>query len=437
MAIFRREAARSGEIAMKWPDLLGFARNLIQFAAYCGRRFADDQCLRRATQLSYASLLALVPILAICVGLLSGFPAFEQLRIDAQMLLYDNLLPDAGLEVSDQVASFVENARSMTGIGTAALVVTAILLLSAINGAFNAIWRVTEPRPIMIRVMAYWMVLTVSPLLLGASLSLSSYGFAQAVVEHSDRAFGLTRLLPLLLTAGGFTLLYMVVPARSVAFTHALGGGVVAAALFEGLKAGFGFYLAEFPSYQAIYGAMAAIPIFLIWMYLSWAVVLFGAEIAAAAREWRLVGRLGAGSRGAGHRLALALALLYRLRNAARSGSVLKETALTRGLPADLEQLSSVLQALKNSGFVSRSGGRFLLARDLTSASLEDLLRALDLDLNPGDGWPEGVEIIVAEAAEVGTGIRGKSLAAVIDKATASNPPDGVARLHPAPKDER
>lgn len=437
MAIFRGEAGRNRENAMKRPDLLGFARNLMRFAAYCGRRFMDDQCLRRATQLSYASLLALVPILAICVGLLSAFPAFEQLRLDAQMLLYDNLLPDAGLEVSDQVATFVENARGMTGVGTAALMATAILLLSAINGAFNAIWRVTEPRPFMIRVMAYWMVLTVGPLLLGASLSLSSYGIAQVVMEHGERAFGLTRLLPFLLTAGGFTLLYLVVPARSVAFTHALSGGVVAALLFEGLKAGFGLYLSQFPSYQAIYGALAAVPIFLVWMYLSWAVVLFGAEIAAAAREWRLVDRLGAGSRGAGHRLALALALLYRLRNAARSGTVLKETALTRGLPADLDQLSSVLQALKNNGFVSRSGGRFLLARDLTSASLEDLLRGLDLNLDPGDGWPEGVEAIVAEAGEVGAGIRGKSLAALIDKATASNPPDGVARLHPAPKDER
>jgi membrane protein len=422
---------------MKKPDLLGFSRNLIHFVAYCGRRFVGDQCLRQATQLSYASLLALVPMLAICFGLLSAFPAFKQLRIDAQMILYNNLLPDAGLEVSDQVATFVENASSMTGIGMAALLATAILLLSAINGAFNAIWRVTEPRPLMIRIMAYWMVLTVGPLLLGASLSLSSYGFSQVVIEHGDRAFGLTRLLPFLLTACGFTLLYMVVPARSVAFSHALSGGLVAAALFEGLKTGFGLYLQAFPSYQAIYGAMAAVPIFLIWMYLSWAVVLFGAEIAAAAREWRLVGRLQSGSRGAGHRLALALALLYRLRNAARSGTVLRETALTRSLPADLDQLSAVLQALKDSGFISRSGGRFFLARDLTAASLEDLLRALQLTLDPGEGWPEGVEAIVAEAGEVGASVKGKSLAALIDKATASDPPDGVARLHPAPQDER
>jgi membrane protein len=422
---------------MKTPDLPGFIRSLARFALYCGQRFQGDKCLKVATQLSYASLLAVVPILAICLGLLSAVPAFEPLRIEAQMLLYDNLLPDAGLEISDQVATFVDNASSGTGVGFVALILTAILLLNTITGAFNSIWRVTEPRPLMVRVMAYWMILTVGPILLGASLSLSSYGFATAVIEHGDRAFGLTRLLPFVLTVGGFTLVYMVVPARPVAPLHALSGAVVGAVLFEILKAAFGYYLKQFPSYQAIYGAMAAVPIFLVWMYLSWAVVLFGAEVAAAAREWRLVDRLSGGSRGAGTRLALALALLYRLRSAARSGTVLKESALTRKLPADLDQLSQVLDALKAGGFISRSGGRWFLARDLTAASLDDLMAALHLTLDAGQGWPDGIEAIVTAAGKVGAEVKGKSLASLIDKATASEPPDGVARLHPTPQDER
>jgi membrane protein len=422
---------------MKRPDLLGFLRNLVPFGAYCGRRFMADQCLRISTQLSYASLLAIVPILAICLGLMSAVPGFERLRLQAQVFLFQNLVPNAGVEVSDQLATFVQNARSMTGFGLLALLLTAGLLLSTINGAFNTIWRVTEPRPIMVRVMAYWMVLTIGPIFLGASLSLSSYGFFTTALEQGERAFGLTTLLSFVLMAGGFTLLYAVVPARSVAIHHALTGGVVAAALFELLKAGFGFYLRQFPSYEAIYGAMAAIPVFLVWMYLSWAVVLFGAEVAASVREWRLVDRLRQGASGAGPRLALALALLYRLRNAARSGSVLKESALTRELPASLEQLASVLHALKKAGFANLSNGRWFLARDLTAASLQDLLFALDLAMEPGEGWPEGVEAIVAAAGELGHDIKGKNLAALIDKATASDPPDGVARLHPAPRDER
>lgn len=422
---------------MKRPDLPGSLRNLVPFAAYCGRRFLADGCLRTATQLSYASLLAIVPLLAICLGLLAAFPAFEQLRFEAQVYLFQNLVPNAGVEVSDQIATFVENARSMTGIGTLALLLTALLLLSTINGAFNAIWRVTEPRPLMVRLMAYWMILTVGPLLLGASLSLTSYGMVNAAMAHGERAFGLTRLLPFLLAAGGFTLLYAAVPARSVALRHALAGGAVAGVLFELLKGGFAFYLKQFPSYEAVYGALAAIPIFLVWMYLCWAIVLLGAEIAAAAPEWRLVDRLRQGARGAGPRLALALALLYRLRNAARSGTLLKESALTRGLPASLDQLSGVLHALKQHGFAGRSGGRWFLARDLSAASLHDLLVALDLALEPGEGWPEGIEAIVQAAGTLGQDVKGKSLAALIDKATAGAPPDGVARLHPTPRDER
>lgn len=423
--------------AMKNPDLPGFLRDLMRFAGYCVQRFMRDRCLATATQLSYASLLAIVPLLAICLGLLSAFPGFERWRLQAQVLLFQNLVPNAGVEVSDQIATFVENASAMTGMGTAALLVTALLLLFTINGAFNAIWRVTEPRPLMVRVMAYWMVLTLGPILLGVSLSLSSLGFATAVLEQGERAFGLTRLLPFVLAAGGFTLLYAVVPARRVAPLHALAGGGVAAALLELLKAGFVFYLTRFPSYEAIYGALAAVPVFLVWMYLSWAVVLFGAEIAAAAPEWRLVDRLRQGGRGAGPRLALALALLYRLRNAARSGMELREARLTRGLPADLEQISSVLAALTKNGFAHRSGGRWFLARDLTATSLEDLLQALDLNLDPGEGWPEGVGTLVAAASELGSGVKGKSLAALIDKAMATDPPDGVARLHPTPRDEK
>lgn len=422
---------------MKRPDIAGGLRNLIPFAAYCGQRFLRDGCLRTATQLSYASLLAIIPVLAICMGLLAAFPAFEQLRFKVQLYLFQNLVPNAGVEVSDQIATFVENARSMTGIGTIALLVTALLLLSTINGAFNGIWRVTEPRPLVVRLMAYWMILTVSPLLLAASLSLSSYGVISAAMAEGERTFGLTRVLPFLFATGGFTLLYAVVPARPVALTHALAGGLIAGVLFELVKAGFGLYLKHFPSYEAIYGALAAVPIFFVWMYLSWAIVLFGAEVAAAAPEWRLVDRLRQGSRGAGPRLALALALLYRLRNASRSGTLLKESALTRGLPADLDQLAMVLQALKRHGFAGRSGARWFLARDLTTTSLHDLLVALDLALEPGEGWPEGLGSIVEAAGEPGQQVKGKSLATLIDKATASEPSDGVARLHPAPRDER
>lgn len=421
---------------MKIADVPGFFEGLGRFALYCGQRFMGDQCLRIATQLSYASLLAVVPVLAICLALLTAFPGFEHLRQDAQLFLFENLVPNAGVEVSDQLAAFVENTRGMTGMGTIALAVTALFLLSTINGAFNAIWRVSEPRPLMVRIMAYWMVLTIGPIFLGASLSLSSYGFVTNLLAEGDRAFGLTRLLPILLTVCAFTVLYAFVPAREVAFRHALVGGIVAAALWEILKAGFGLYLKQFPSYEVIYGALASVPIFLIWMYLSWAVILFGAEIAAAAPEWRLVRRLGAERHGSGPRLALALSLLRRLQSAARVGAVLKESAMTRGIPASQDDLAGVVTALRQNGFISRTNGRWVLSRDLTAASLDDLMKTLRLDLEPGDGWPDGVESIVRVVGQMGSEVRGKSLAALLDEAASSETPEGVARLRPLPRDE-
>lgn len=422
--------------SMKISEVPGLLRDLGRFAYYCMKRFTRDRCLRVATQLSYASLLAIVPFLAIGLGLISAFPGFEHLRQDAQDFIIDNLVPNAGAEVSVLLTTFIENARGMTGLGSIALAVTALFLLNSINGAFNTIWRVTIQRPLMMRIMGYWMVLTVGPIFLGASLSLSSYGYVTAFLEEGDRAIGLTRLLPIVLEVSAFTVLYAVVPARTVALRHALIGGLVASALWELLKTGFVFYLRQFPSYEVIYGAMASIPIFLIWMYLSWAVTLFGAEIAAAAPEWRLVRLLDGTQRGAGARLAVALSLLYRLHTAARVGTRLKESALIRRIPASQDDLSMVVLALSRGGYISRASGRWVLSRDLTVVNLDDLLAALELDLEPGAGWPDGIDNIVRAAGKMSADVRGKSLAALLEEAAASETPEGVARLHPLPREE-
>ena len=232
---------------------------VLRFAIYTGRRFLADDCLRSAASLSYATLLALVPLMAIGLAILSGFPVFKALEGQIQDLILTSFLPETSAAVSDHLSGFVANTRQMTGPGVLALAVTALLLLANINTALNAIWRVTEPRSLGLQILVYWTMLTLGPLLLGASLSLSGYAFAVvqwAGIEDYPNAFvAFSGLISVSLAALGFSAFYLVVPMRSVRPHHALAGGVLAAIVLEALKYGFGVYLRLFPTYEAIYGA--------------------------------------------------------------------------------------------------------------------------------------------------------------------------------------
>ena len=392
-----------------------------RFTFYCTRRFLRDGGPRTAAALSYASLLALVPLLALFAAMLSAFGDFDQLRLELQGEVFEALLPEAARAVSDQLAGFIDNARRMTGVGLLGLTVTAVLLLNTINGSFNVIWRSPEPRPLATRVLVYWAILSLGPLLVGASVSLSTYAFAAVqwagLEAYSEPLSGIFQLVPFLLAAFGFTLLFVVVPNRPVDLVHALAGGLFAAVLFELLKKGFGFYLAHFPSYQVIYGALAAVPIFLVWMYLSWAVLLVGAEIAASLPEWRAAEARRQSAHRPGARLALALTLLGRLRQAGRDGRSLRESKLARGLPATLEELGQVLSQLRRNGYVARSGARrWVLGRDLTVVTLADLVRVLQVSLEPGEGWPDYVTRAVGALSQAGAEPANRSLAEILDQ---------------------
>ena len=390
-----------------WKRVLLAGRQVARFAAYTARRFAQDHCPRQAAGLGYISLLSLVPLLAIGLGLLSAFPAFTEIRGELQALIFDNFMPAAGSAVTDQLTEFVDNASKATGPGVLAFALTAVLLLNNIDSALNAIWRVPERRAMALRLLVYWAMLTLGPLLVGSSLSLSSYAFAVVQYSGMDAYSGLllqfTRLISIALATIGFGLIYFVVPNRQVSPLFALLGGLVAAVMFELLKAGFGFYLSNFPSYQAIYGALATVPIFLLWMYLFWVVVLIGAEVAAAAPEWQAAQARGRTAAGPGERLALALALVERLRAASLRGGAMRERELTRRLPATPAEIDDSLRGLRRARIAERSmGSRWLLARDLATITLGDLATALDLDLDPGKGWTPGAARAVAALADAG-----------------------------------
>lgn len=391
----------------------------LDFARHVVRRFVADDGPRMASGLSYASLLALVPLLAIMLAMVSAFPGFEGVRELLLDTLVRDLLPRTDGEVVQRLETFVANAGKLTGPGIAGLAVTALLLLSNINGAFNTIWRVSEPRPVATRVLVYWALLTLGPLLLGASISLSSYVFASirlAGMESWTGPVALTRLLSFGLGAAGFALIFAVVPNRRVALAHALAGGAVAAALFEVLKAAFGLYLSMVPGYQAVYGALASVPIFLIWLFACWCVVLLGAEVTAGLPEWKAVRARGHPGGRPGDRLALALALLARLQSAGRAGRQLTRGQAVRGLPATPAEVDAVIGPLRAAGFLARSQeGRWLLARDLASARFGELTAALGLALTETGGWPEDVRAAIDALRKSGQPLRDTPVAAFVD----------------------
>ncbi|WP_429011075.1 virulence factor BrkB family protein [Aeromonas allosaccharophila] len=259
------------------------------FAQFVWGRFQQDRLTVTAGYLAYVTLLSLVPMIAVVFGMMSAFPVFQSLKLEMEQFVYHNFVPTAGDMLKEYIDGFVANATNTTAVGIGALVVVALMLISAIDKNLNYIWRSTQSRPLAQAFAMYWMILTLGPVLIGASIAISSYIFSLRLFG-AESLFGigylLLRGLPFLFSVLTFLLVYTVVPNCKVRLIHAFIGALVAATLFELAKRGFAIYITNFPSYQAIYGALATIPILFVWVYLSWLVVLFGAEATACLGEY-------------------------------------------------------------------------------------------------------------------------------------------------------
>jgi membrane protein len=259
------------------------ARDLVRFAR---KRLLDEKLPQVAGSLTFTTTLALVPLLTIVLAIFTTFPIFGQLRSALDHYFVQMVMPKAiANTITSNLTQFASKATKLSAVGAVALVLTTAAMIGMIERAFNQIWRVKRPRPLVQRVLIYWALVTLGPLLFGLSLTLTSQLFSATT--------GLMSAIPLVgalfytvvsvaLTTGAYTLLYMTVPNRWVDWRDALWGGLVAAIAFEVAKRVFAVFIRQFPTYAIIYGALAALPLFLLWMYLSWLITLVGALLTAA-----------------------------------------------------------------------------------------------------------------------------------------------------------
>lgn len=363
----------------------GRAREVVAFAV---RRAREVRLAQVAGGLTFTSTLSIVPLLAVALSVFAAFPLFAEYRQAIEKSLLRELLPpQIAATILRYLQDFAANAAGLTAWGLALLVLTALLMIHTVDRVLNDIWKVQARRSVLSRILVYWTLLTLGPLVIGASLSATSY-----VLALSDaplpRALDLARAaldwLPFVIGGLALAALYVLVPNRRVDWHDALIGGFIASALGELLRWGFGAYIRT-GTVASIYGAFSAVPLFLLWVYLSWYALLFGAAIAAtlpALRSTRF-----ADERRAGNRFLTAVALLGTLLQARRQGADdgrMTVAALARAVRFAEEGVERLLVELERLSYVSRldgaHAGKWLLTCDARAATLLPLFTRLAVD---------------------------------------------------------
>ena len=267
-----------------------FGASLRLFSVFLFRRVQNDTIFRVAASLSYTSLIAIVPLIAISLAIFSAFPVFENVKEQFQEIILQNFVPNTEQEVRQYFADFINATAKLTAMGVIGIAVTAILMLSTIENSLNFIFKVYKPRNIKTKITLYWTVITLGPLLLGSGLSLRGYVYTlqkfmpEAIISSQ---FYLSFLIPTLFTVLALMLLYVLKKKKKVRFADALVGAVIAMGIFLILRKFFGLVISAGTTYKTLYGAMATLPVLLIWIYCCWVTVIFGAVVTAAVGEFR------------------------------------------------------------------------------------------------------------------------------------------------------
>ncbi|MGE4416233.1 MAG: YihY family inner membrane protein [Marinobacterium sp.] len=373
------------------PVVLVFIRSL-------ARQFQANQGILNAAALTYTTLFAVVPLMTVSYSMLAAVPNFKGVGEQVQAWIFANFVPATGEVVQNYLGTFASQAQSLTVIGIVFLVITSIMMMKNIEAAFNRIWRVAEPRKGLSSFLLYWAVLSLGPVLIGLGLLLTSYIASLSIITSATEVVGRARLLsvlPPIFSALAFMLLYAAVPNCRVPLRNAALGGLFAAVLFEIAKRGFVQFVTLSPSYQLIYGAFAAVPLFLVWIYISWGIILLGAELTRLLT----VSQVNKYRTNEPH-LYTILAVLQRLWRAQQEGEPVPDRVLLKEVPGlDQGRWDDYVQLLSGAGLIRRTeGGQYLLSRDLGSYTLLQLQQELPWPLpdplpEEGEHWQRELQL--------------------------------------------
>jgi len=358
------------------------AGSVLELAKSALQRFDEERCFQLAGSLTYTTLLALVPLITVALSLATTFPVFREWTAHLDIWLEKNVLPE---QISGAVAAYVGQfaaaAARLTALGVVVLAITAVMMMLTIDSGLSQIFRISRQRPLAQQVLIYWAVLTLAPLLMSASISLTSmlvsasFGLTKGMpLLH----FMVLRVIPFLLTTVAYTLIYLLVPNRKVHFRHALVGGIVAGILFEAMQRVFALYIENFATYRLVYGTFSAVPIFLIWLYLAWVIVLFGAALTAIlpkplSAAWR--------GRPAGQQFYEALEVLGALAEAQRHGRPMPLAELVDRIDLAPEQCERLLERMERLGWIAHAAGHsWVFARGAESLAVADVYRAFVME---------------------------------------------------------
>ena len=368
--------------------LKNVGQGAVNFFVNLGHEFVAKGCQRSAAALTYMTLFALVPLTTVTYSMFSIVPAFEGVAEQLNNLIFNNFVPETGSEIQSYLSDFSSQARNLTGFGVAMLVITAYLMLTNIEKTFNSIWGVSQARRGLSSFLLYWAVLSIGPMLLGAGLVMSTYLLSVEILVQEYDQFGLLdavfRLVPILMTSMAFTLLFAAVPNCRVPLHFAIAGGVVTALFFELVKMLFGYLVAN-SSYKLVYGAFAAVPLFLLWINILWTIVLAGAVFV------RTLAERGYRSRKVRYSdIRAVLECLAVFREKSRTGARVSDADCV-GVGIGLVHWQMLRSQLAQARWIAvTDSGHYVLSRDLDHTSLWDVAELVAMPLS--EPLPDDIE---------------------------------------------